>query len=266
MLLHSALHCTLLSIMHALHLLLFWSFSYFYNFIHTAMASHVRSSLQQVIDTLLWIQTTDEEQLSVALSRLPMNERRNFLSRVQDAVSTSHTHVTSTAAVEATYLDSPAFRQEPPLHSTGNWADMSEPNPLPQSTEPSTTWRSDQQQAPSAPPSDPVEELNKAREANAGQEKKLGHCSVQQLALIGCREPCLTCGVSQCGYCSENPLDSHFHRSDTVHSCKECRKRKKEQSRPKPSSRDDSGHSWGSDSWGAGWDGGWHGGWGQRSW
>ena len=74
---------------------------------------------------------------------------------------------------------------------------------------------------------------NKAREANAGQEKKLGHCSVQQLALIGCREPCLTCGVSQFGYCSENPLDSHFQCSDTVHSCKECHKRKKEQSRPK---------------------------------
>ena len=59
------------------------------------MASHVRSSLQQVIDTLLWIQATDEEQLSVALSRLPWNERRNFLTRIQDAVyteSTPHIH------------------------------------------------------------------------------------------------------------------------------------------------------------------------------
>ena len=121
------------------------------------MASHVRSSLQQVIDTLLWIQTTDEEQLSVALSRLPMNERRNFLSRIQDAVYTSRSHFANTAAVEATYLDSPAFRQDPPLHSTRNWADMSEPNPLPQTTEPSTTWRSDQQQAPAAPPSHPVQ-------------------------------------------------------------------------------------------------------------
>ena len=230
------------------------------------MASHVRSSLQQVIDTLLWIQATEEEQLSVALSRLPMNERRNFLSRIQDAVYTSHTRVANTAAVEATYLDSPAFRQDPPLHSTRNWADMSEPNPLPQTTVPSTTWQSDQQPTPAALPSDPVQEHNRAREANAGQEKKLGHCNVQQLALIGCREPCFTCGVSQCGYCSENPLDSHFQRSDTVHSCKECHKRKKEQSRPKPSSRDDSGQSWGSDSWGSGWDGGWHGGWGQRPW
>ena len=77
------------------------------------MASHVRSSLQQVIDTLRWIHTTDEEQLSVALSRLPIMERRDFLSRIQDAVYTSHSHVTNTSAAEATYLDSPAFRQEP---------------------------------------------------------------------------------------------------------------------------------------------------------
>ena len=103
------------------------------------MASHVRSSLQQVIDTLRWIHTTDEEQLSVALSRLPIMERRDFLSRIQDAVYTSHSHVTNTSAAEATYLDSPAFRQEPPLHSSRNWADMSS-DPLPQSTDPSTTW------------------------------------------------------------------------------------------------------------------------------
>ena len=216
------------------------------------MASHVRSSRQQVIDTLLWVQATDEEQLSVALSRLPWNERRNFLTRIQDAVYTSHSHVTSSAAVEATYLDSPAFRQEPPSHSTRSWADMSENNPLPQASGPASTLHSDQQQVPPAPPSDPMQEHNKARQANAGQEHKLGHCNVQKLALIGCREPCVTCGVSQCGYCSENPLDSHFQRSDTVHSCKECHKRKKEQSRPKPSGRDDSGQGWGSDSWGSG--------------
>ena len=95
------------------------------------MASHVRSSLQQVIDTLLWVQATDEEQLSVALSRLPWNERRNFLTRIQDAVYTSHSHVTSSAAVEATYLDSPAFRQEPPSQRSvgdmcplGAWRDL----------------------------------------------------------------------------------------------------------------------------------------------
>ena len=153
-----------------------------------AMASHVRSSLQQVIDTLLWIQTTDEEQVAVALSRLPVNERRNLLSRIQDAVYTSHSHAAGTAEVEATYLDSPAFRQEPPVHSTRSWAVMSETNPLPSAAEPSTTLHSDQQQAPPAPPLDTIQEHNRAREANAGQERKLGHCNVQQLALIGCRE------------------------------------------------------------------------------
>ena len=225
------------------------------------MASHVRSSLQQVIDTLLWVQTTDEEQLAVAFSRLPVNERRAFLARMQDAVFNSHSRATSTAAVEAAYLDSPAFRQEPPLHSTTqSWADMSESPPLPQTTTTSPTLHSDQ---PQNPPADPVEEHNQAREANAGQETRLGHCNVQRLALIGCREHCSTCGVSQCGYSSENPLDSHFRRSDTVHSCKDCHKRKKEQARPKPSNNDDPGQGWGSDNWGSGWDHGWQGGWGQ---
>ena len=263
--LHDALHLALISMAIALRLHLSTLLVLVPTASSQAMASHVRSSLQQVIDTLRWIHTTDEEQLSVALSRLPLMERRDFLSRIQDAVYTSHSHVTHTSAAEATYLDSPAFRQEPTLHSSRNWADMSS-DPLQQSTDPSTTWQSDTQQPGAAASSDPVETLNRAREANAGQEKKLGHCNVQQLALIGCREPCATCGVSQCGYCSENPLDSHFQRSDTVHSCKECHKRKKEQSRPKPSSRDEAGHGWGSDSWGTGWDGGWHGGWGQRSW
>ena len=69
------------------------------------MASHVRSSLQQVIDTLMWVQTTDEEQLAVAFSRMPVHERRAFLARAQDAVFNSHSHATGSAAVEATYLD-----------------------------------------------------------------------------------------------------------------------------------------------------------------
>ena len=168
--LHDALHVALICIKVALHL----HFSALLFLVPTAssqaMASHVRSSLQQVIDTLRWIHTTDEEQLSVALSRLPINERRDFLSRIQDAVYTSHSHVTNTSAAEATYLDSPAFRQEPPLHSSRNWADMSS-DPLPQSTDPSTTWQSDNQQPSTAPTSDPVQTLNRAREANAGQEK-----------------------------------------------------------------------------------------------
>ena len=228
-----------------------------------AMASHVRSSLQQVIDTLMWVQTTDEEQLAVAFSRMPVHERRAFLARAQDAVFNSHSHATGSAAVEATYLDSPAFRQEPPLHSTSrSWADMSEGQT---GTSPPTLHSGQQQQEPA----DPVQEHNQAREANAGQETRLGHCNVQRLALIGCREHCSTCGVSQCGYSSENPLDSHFRRSDTVHSCKDCHKRKKEQARAKPAGSDDAGQggwgseSWGSDTWGSGWDHGWQGSWSQ---
>ena len=58
----------------------------------------------------MWVQTTDEEQLAVAFSRVPVHERRAFLARAQDAVFNSHSHATGSAAVEATYLDSPAFR------------------------------------------------------------------------------------------------------------------------------------------------------------